>query len=56
MTGLVAWLFGDRVSDVFSGYRVLSRRYVKSFPALPQGFELETELTVHALEFANADR
>ncbi|HHO49357.1 MAG TPA: glycosyltransferase, partial [Deltaproteobacteria bacterium] len=50
MTGLVAWLFGDRVSDVFSGYRVLSRRYVKSFPALSKGFEIETELTVHALE------
>ncbi len=50
MTALVAGLFGDRVSDVFSGYRVLSRRYVKSFPALSQGFEIETELTVHALE------
>lgn len=50
MTGLVAWLFGDRVSDVFSGYRALSRRFVKSFPALSAGFEIETELTVHALE------
>lgn len=50
MTALVARLFGDRVSDVFSGYRCFSRRFVKSFPALSQGFELETELTVHALE------
>jgi hypothetical protein len=50
MTRLVGSLFGHRVSDVFSGYRVLSRRYVKSFPALSAGFELETELSVHALE------
>lgn len=50
MTGMVGWLFGKSVSDVFSGYRVFSRRFVKSFPALSQGFELETELTVHALE------
>ena len=48
-TGIVAWLFGRRVSDMLSGYRVLSRRFVKSFPALSKGFEIETELTVHAL-------
>ena len=47
---LVAKIFGDRVSDLFSGYRVLSRRFVKSFPALSGQFEIETELTVHALE------
>lgn len=50
LTGLVAWVFGKRLSDMLSGYRVLSRRFVKSFPALSTGFEIETELTVHALE------
>lgn len=50
LTGLVASIFGKRVSDMLSGYRVFSRRFVKSFPALSQGFEIETELTVHALE------
>src|SRR5262249_31783782 len=50
LTGLVAGLFGDRVSDLLSGYRVLSRRFVKSFPALAAGFEIETELSVHALQ------
>lgn len=50
MTGLVAWLFGHRLSDVFSGYRAFSRRFVKSFPAISERFEIETELTVHALE------
>ena len=50
LTGLVARSFGRRVSDMLSGYRVLSRRFVKSFPALSGGFEIETELTVHALE------
>jgi glycosyltransferase involved in cell wall biosynthesis len=49
MTGFLARLFGSRFSDVFSGYRVFSRRFVKSFPALSQGFEIETELSVHAL-------
>jgi glycosyltransferase involved in cell wall biosynthesis len=49
-TGFVARLFGNRFSDILSGYRVFSRRYVKSFPALAKGFEIETELTVHALE------
>lgn len=50
LTRLVAFLFGNRISDMLSGYRVFSRRFVKSFPALSTGFEIETELTVHALE------
>ena len=50
LTGLVAQIFGNRVSDMLSGYRVFSRRFVKSFPALASGFETETEFTVHALE------
>ena len=50
LTGMVATVFGDRFSDMLSGYRVFSRRYVKSFPALTSGFEIETALTIHALE------
>ncbi len=50
LTGLVRRIFGNRVSDMLSGYRVFSRRFVKSFPALAVGFETETEFTVHALE------
>jgi glycosyltransferase involved in cell wall biosynthesis len=50
LSGLVRWIFGDRFSDLLSGYRVFSRRFVKSFPALATGFETETEFTVHALE------
>jgi glycosyltransferase involved in cell wall biosynthesis len=50
LTGLVAYTFGNRSSDMLSGYRVMSRRFVKSFPALSAGFEIETELTVHALQ------
>jgi len=50
LTGLVTRIFGDRVSDMLSGYRVFSRRFVKSFPALSGGFETETEFTIHALE------
>ena len=50
LTNLVAWFFGARLSDLLSGYRVMSRRFVKSFPALASGFEIETELTVHALQ------
>jgi hypothetical protein len=46
---LVCRVFGNRVSDVLSGYRVFSRRFVKSFPALAAGFETETEFTIHAL-------
>lgn len=49
-TGLLAGLFGRSFTDIFSGYRVFSRRFVKSFPALSQGFEIETEISVHALE------
>lgn len=48
-TGAVARLFGNRFTDILSGYRVFSRRFVKSFPALASGFEIEIELTVHAL-------
>ncbi len=50
LTGLVANIFGKRTKDMLTGYRVFSRRFVKSFPALSRGFEIETELTVHALE------
>ena len=49
LTSFLASLFGRRFTDILSGYRVFSRRYVKSFPALATGFETETELTVHAL-------
>jgi Glycosyl transferase family 2 len=50
LTGLVASVFGERLKDMLSGYRVMSRRFVKTFPALSTGFEIETEITVHALE------
>ncbi len=50
MTGVLAGLFGRSFTDIFSGYRVFSRRFVKSFPALSRGFETETEISVHALE------
>jgi len=50
LTGLVTTIFGNRTRDMLSGYRVFSRRFVKSFPALSRGFEIETEFTVHALE------
>jgi len=50
LTWLVAQVFGNRLRDMLSGYKVLSRRFVKTFPALSTGFEIETELTVHALE------
>jgi len=50
LTGTVRLVFGNRIRDMLSGYRVLSRRFVKSFPALATGFETETEITVHALE------
>jgi glycosyltransferase involved in cell wall biosynthesis len=49
-TGILASLFGRTFTDIFSGYRVFSRRFVKSFPALARGFETETEISVHALE------
>lgn len=50
LTWIVALIFGSRSTDLLSGYRIFSRRFVKSFPALSSGFEIETELTVHALE------
>ena len=50
LTGFVAMVFGETFTDMLSGYRVFTRRFVKSFPALSGGFEIETELTVHALE------
>ncbi len=50
LTGVVRMIFGNRISDMLSGYRVFSRRFVKSFPAMAAGFETETEFTVHALE------
>jgi hypothetical protein len=46
----VSWLFGETSGDMLSGFRVLSRRYVKSYPAFSHGFEAETEMTVHALD------
>ena len=49
-TSLLAGLFGRSFTDIFSGYRVFSRRFVKSFPVLSEGFEIETEMSVHALE------
>jgi glycosyltransferase involved in cell wall biosynthesis len=49
-TGLLAGLFGRSFNDIFSGYRLFSRRFVKSFPVLSSGFEIETEISVHALE------
>jgi glycosyltransferase involved in cell wall biosynthesis len=50
LTGFVGTVFGEAFSDILSGFRVFSRRFVKSFPVLSGGFEIETELTVHALE------
>lgn len=50
LTGILAKIFGRTFSDILSGYRVFSRRFVKSFPVLSSGFEIETEISVHALE------
>jgi glycosyltransferase involved in cell wall biosynthesis len=50
LTSLVAIIFGKRFEDMLSGYKIFSRRFAKSFPSLSSGFEIETELTVHALE------
>jgi len=52
----VAGLFGPGFSDILSGYRVLSRRFAKSFPVTSSGFEIETELSVHALDLKIATR
>ena len=54
LTGLVGWLFGSPIDDMLSGYRVFSRRFVKSFPTSSREFEIETELTVHALQMKMA--
>ena len=50
LTGMLARLFGRSFTDILSGYRVFSRRFVKSYPALSTGFEIETDISVHALE------
>ena len=50
LTGMLTRLFGRSFTDVLSGYRIFSRRFVKSFPVLSVGFEIETEISVHALE------
>lgn len=50
LTGTVKRIFGGQFRDMLSGYRAFTRRYVRSFPALSRGFEIETELTIHALE------
>ena len=52
LTGVVRRIFGNRVQDMLSGYKAFSRRFVKSFPVLSHGFDIETELTVHALELS----
>jgi glycosyltransferase involved in cell wall biosynthesis len=52
LTGFLAEVFGQAFKDILSGYRVFSRRFVKSFPVLSDGFEIETELSVHALELS----
>lgn len=51
-THTVNFLFGHQFEDIFSGYRIFSRRFVKSFPAFSQGFEIEAEMTIHALQLA----
>jgi glycosyltransferase involved in cell wall biosynthesis len=50
LTGAMTMIFGECFTDMLSGYRVFSRRFVKSFPAMSHGFETETELTIHAME------
>lgn len=52
LTGVVRRIFGDRVRDMLSGYKLFSRRFVKSFPVASSGFDIETEITIHALELA----
>lgn len=52
LTSMVGLVFGSRFNDMLSGYKIFSRRFVKSFPALADGFEIETELTIHALQLA----
>jgi glycosyltransferase involved in cell wall biosynthesis len=50
LTRSVSYLFGHGFTDMLSGYRVMSRRFVKSFPIISKGFEIETEMTIHALQ------
>ena len=50
LTGLVSFIFANRLRDMLSGYKIFSRRFVKSFPKLSVGFEIETQLVVHALQ------
>lgn len=50
LSAFLGWLFGRNCRDILTGYRAFSRRFVKSFPVLSAGFDIETELTVHALE------
>lgn len=52
LNGLVVRFFGSSSRDMLSGYKAMSRRFVKTFPALSTGFEIETELLVHALEMS----
>src|SRR5947209_16266680 len=52
LTSFLSQVFGQAFKDILSGYRVFSHRFVKSFPVLSDGFEIETELSVHALELA----
>jgi len=52
LTSFLSQVFGQAFKDILSGYRVFSRRFVKSFPVLSDGFEIETELSVHALQLA----
>lgn len=51
-TYTVNLLFGRHFTDIFSGYRIFSRRFIKSFPAISQGFEIEAEMTIHALQLS----
>ena len=50
LTGLVGLFFGTKTTDMLSGYKAFSRRFVKTFPAMSKGFEIETELMIHALD------
>lgn len=50
LTGIVKRLFGDEIEDMLSGYKGMSRRFIKSFPSFSEGFEVETEIVIHALE------
>jgi hypothetical protein len=52
LTSFLSSVFGQAFTDILSGYRVFSRRFVKSFPVLSDGFEIETELSIHALQLA----